>query len=244
MWSHEDIPYLIRFSPGASSDIDFMKFINPPIGSIIVMDKGYNNYHHFNRWMTNGVIWVTRARTNTKWVVRESLSVSEADKKAGVISDELVTIGTGKNKSTELVDCRMVVYHDQELNKTFEFITSDIESDALTIAAIYKQRWQIELLFKRIKQNMPLNYFLGDNENAIKIQIYCALISDLLLKLCQKKVTRKWGYSNIASLVRLHLLSYTNLVKFLDDPDKYPIYNQKPPTPPPQTEQLELEFSG
>jgi hypothetical protein len=241
MWSHEDIPYLIRFGSGASSDISFMKHINPPTGSIIVMDKGYNNYYHYNRWKANGVIWVTRTRKNTKWTLRESLGVSSDDEKEGVISDELVTLGTGINKSTEYVDCRMIVYTDKNLNKTFEFITSDLQSSPLKIAAIYKQRWQIELLFKRLKQNMPLNYFLGDNENAIKIQIYCALICDLLLKVSITQVKRRWSYSTLASLVRLHLMSYTVLKSFLENPEKCRICYQKPP---PKTIQLEFKYEG
>lgn len=240
MWSHEDIPYLIRFGSGASSDISFMKYINPPAGSIIVMDKGYNNYSLYNRWKASGVDWVTRTRKNTKWDARKSLRVKKKDKMLGVISDELVTLGTGINKSTEYVNCRMIMYLDKNLEKTFEFITSDLKSSPLKIAAIYKQRWQIELLFKRLKQNMPLNYFLGDNENAIKIQIYCALICDLLLKVSVSDVKRKWSYSTLASLVRLHLMSYTVLKSFLENPEKCRIFYQKPP---PDPQQLEIQFS-
>lgn len=240
MYSHEDVPYLIKFSAGAGSDIPFMKYVNPPAGSVIVMDKGYNNYHYYNKWKANEVDWVTRTRNNTHWVLRERLLVKKADKNAGVISDELVRLGTGQNKKTEHVDCRMVCYRDKKLNKTFEFLTSDIESEALKIAAIYKQRWQIELLFKRLKQNRQLNYFLGDNENAIKIQIYCALISDLLLKISLQEVQRKWFYSTMASIVRLHLMSYTRLKDFLEDPEGCKISHKRPP---PQAIQLELPLS-
>ena len=90
-------------------------------------------------------------------------------------------------------------------------------SDCLNL---YKKRWQIELLFKRIKQNYPLRYFLGDNENAIRIQIWCALITDLLVKIVKDRTKRKWSYANIASMIRLHLMSYVNLFKFLNNPEK------------------------
>jgi IS4 transposase len=92
--------------------------------------------------------------------------------------------------------------------------------NAITIANIYKRRWQIECLFKRLKQNYPLKYFLGDNENAIKIQIWSALITDLLIKVVKEKVKRKWSFSNIAAMIRLHLMTYIYLIKFLQNPEK------------------------
>lgn len=88
------------------------------------------------------------------------------------------------------------------------------------IAELYKKRWQIEILFKRVKQNFPLKYFLGDNENAIKIQIWCAFIADLLIKIVQEQLKRKWAFSNLSSIIRLHLMSYIDLFKFLNNPDR------------------------
>ena len=88
------------------------------------------------------------------------------------------------------------------------------------IAAIYKLRWQIELLFKQLKQNFPLKYFLGDNENAIKIQIYCALIVNLLITVIQKQLKRSWSFSNLVSFCRIHLFNYLHLMRFLENPEK------------------------
>jgi IS4 transposase len=88
------------------------------------------------------------------------------------------------------------------------------------IAAIYKLRWQIELLFKQLKQNFPLKYFLGDNENAIKIQIYCALIANLLMTVIQKSLKRSWAFSNLVSFCKIHLFNYIHLISFLENPDK------------------------
>ena len=106
----------------------------------------------------------------------------------------------------------------------FEFITNDFDSEALEISSIYKRRWQIEMLFKRIKQRYPLKYFLGDNPNAVKIQIWCALICDLLVKIIQKQVNakkqRKWSYANLSGMIKHHLMTYVNLVPFLMEPDK------------------------
>ena len=90
------------------------------------------------------------------------------------------------------------------------------DSRADTIAALYKIRWQKELLFKQIKQNFPLKYFLGDNENAIKIQIYCVLIVNLLMGVIKKRLKRKWAFSNLVSFGRIHLFNYIHLTKFLE----------------------------
>src|SRR5690606_19128948 len=89
-----------------------------------------------------------------------------------------------------------------------------------TIANIYKYRWQIELLFKKIKQNYPLKYFLGDNQNAIEIQIWCSLIALLLTEVFRSRVAKKWAFSNMVSLIRFHLMNYVHLIDFLNDPDK------------------------
>lgn len=90
------------------------------------------------------------------------------------------------------------------------------------IAALYKLRWKIELLFKQLKQNFPLKYFLGDNENAIRIQIYCALIANLIMTVIHKKLEnkRKWSFSNLVSFTKIHLFNYINLIGFLENPEK------------------------
>ena len=114
---------------------------------------------------------------------------------------------------------RKIKYYDREHKRSFEFISNLFEFRADTIAALYKIRWQIELLFKQIKQNFPLKYFLGDNENAIKIQIYCVLIVNLLMAVIKKSLKRKWSFSNLVSFCRIHLFNYIHLTKFLESPE-------------------------
>lgn len=115
---------------------------------------------------------------------------------------------------------RKVRFYDRGLKREFEFLTNLFEMRSDLIAAIYKLRWQIELLFKQLKGNFPLRYFLGDNENAIKTQIYCALIVNLLLTVVQKNVKRKWAFSNLVSFCRIHLFNYLHLLNFLENPEK------------------------
>jgi hypothetical protein len=112
----------------------------------------------------------------------------------------------------------LVKFYDAESKREFEFVTNNFTMSPTTIAQIYQKRWQVELLFKRIKQNSQLYNFVGDNVNAIKIQIWCSLIADLITKIVQKQTKVKYAYSNIATLIRLHFLSYVELFKFLNNP--------------------------
>ncbi len=154
----------------------------------------------------------------------------------GVEHDSRVLLGHPAKKNNK-VTCRLIRYTSPS-KKRFEFLTNDFKSDALTIANLYKRRWSIETLFKRLKQNMPLQYFLGDNQNAIRIQIWCALIADLLLQVVRNQIPRKWAFSNIVSLLRLHLFNYLDLYSFLKNPDKCFI------SIAPNTSQTHLDFSG
>jgi len=136
-----------------------------------------------------------------------------------VISDAIIRMGAKESKAEKVV-CRRIRFKAPETNKTFCFITNDLTSKASEIAATYKKRWSIELLFKRLKQNMPLKYFLGDNQNAIKIQIWCSLITDLLFQIVKRQVKRSWAFSNLVKLIRLHLFNYLNLISFLENPER------------------------
>mgnify|MGYP000846781728 CR=1 FL=1 len=237
--AHEDVPFLVRFSSAASADVSFLKHVHLPKGSIVVMDRGYNSYKKLHEWSLSGVDWVTRLRADSKYEVTGEQIVTEEQKALGVRSDQHIKLGF-KNNVIQQVDGRIVRYYDQENKREFAFITNNRTWDPYQVAEIYKKRWQIELLFKRLKQNMPLNYFLGDNENAIKIQIYCALIADLILKMATNGIKRKWAFSNLASIVRLHLMNYASLRKFLEQPDKCRVLNPVPDLSP----QLKLNLSG
>lgn len=222
----EDVPYLIRMTAAAAHDAPFMKEVNPPKGSIVIMDRGYNNFRQMNFWKKAGVDWVSRLRSNNVVEVVSSKILQPSEIEEGIVRDERIILGF--KKSEERVNCRLIAYCDSATGKSFQFITSNNRLSAVNIAMLYKRRWQIEMLFKRIKQNMPLRSFLGDNENAIKIQIWCALIADLLLKIAQSKVVKKWSFANLASFIRLHLMNYTHLFKFLENPELCRITNPVP----------------
>ena len=212
-------PSIIHLSPGASNDGIFLKYLEFPEGSTVIMDMGYRNFRQFNQWTQAGVTWVTRLHPHTSYVVKRRNVSSKKEKKAGVKSDVIICMGSDLSQ-TEKVNCRLVRFKSPDSGKTFSFISNDLISPASVIAATYKKRWSIELLFKRLKQNMPLKYFLGDNPNAIKIQVWCALITDLLLQIVRRQVKRKWAFSNIVKLIRLHLFNYMDLFSFLENPER------------------------
>lgn len=230
----QGMPSLVRITQAACNDGTFIKYLNLPAESTVVMDRGYRNYKQYAFWTTQQVRWVTRSHPNSYYVELESLTVPVDQ--IGVEHDSRVLLGHPAKKNNK-VTCRLIRYTSPS-KKRFEFLTNDFKSDALTIANLYKRRWSIETLFKRLKQNMPLQYFLGDNQNAIRIQIWCALIADLLLQVVRNQIPRKWAFSNIVSLLRLHLFNYLDLYSFLKNPDKCFI------SIAPNTSQTHLDFSG
>lgn len=221
----EDVPQMVRFSAAAANDVSFMKSVRTPRGSILVFDKAYRDYSQLYKWDEQKVFWVTRSHRNTVIQTLYKKDVTPFQRKRGVLSDAIICIGHNHHDKIQKVQCRLVRYHDIQNNRTFDFLTNQLEYAPTTIADLYKQRWQIESLFKRIKQNFPLRNFLGDNENAIKVQILCALIADLLLKVTQVRCKKHWSFANLASMVRLHLMTYINLLRFLDRPEKTLLQN-------------------
>lgn len=226
----EDTPCVVTLTKASANDRTFFKSISLPHGSIITFDKGYANFRQFDAWTRSGVSWVSRVLD--QWIVNEvtqkPVTIDQQNK--GVISDKRVILGDPKNNKTLKIKARIIRYYDAKNDRIFDFVTNNMKLLPDKIADIYKNRWQIELLFKRIKQRYPLRYFLGENENAIKIQVWCALIVDLLVKIIKDRTKRKWAYANISSLIRLHLMTYVNLNAFLENPDKA-LKNYKPPEP-------------
>ena len=218
--AQHDVPCLVRMTKASASDSPFLKKINLPEKSILVFDKGYLSFEQYERFDKEGISWITRKNKRSVVEVKESRVVDQQQKLNGVLKDELVILGNKTNKKQIRIEARLVEYYDQLTGKTFEFITNNEEMQPSTIAQLYERRWQIESLFKRLKQNNQLKYFLGDTENAIRIQIWCTLIADIIIKIIQNKVKRSWSFANLSSMIRIHLMSYTSLCLFLENPEK------------------------
>lgn len=220
MDASDDVAVQISFTAASANDMTFLKEINLEAGSFIVFDKGYVDYSEYQRMDNNGIFFITRQRKGASYVETGSNPVSDEERNAGIIADRLMVIGTRTHRKQIKLKTRQITFFDKEKGRTFEFLTNNCSLSALQIADLYKKRWQIEILFKRIKQNFPLKYFLGDNENAIKIQIWCAFIADLLIKLVQVQLKRQWAFSNLRTIIRLHLMSYIHLFDFLNNPER------------------------
>jgi Transposase DDE domain/Domain of unknown function (DUF4372) len=218
--SDQDVPHMVRYSAAVANDSQFLKQVQLPAGSVIVFDRGYYDYCTYNRFDSENITWVTRYRNRSVYRVLQACKLAGEQKQQGIKADRRIELGHEHRQKTTKVKARMIEYKDPVSKKKFQFLTNNMELPALTIAKYYQRRWQIETFFKRIKQNYPLRYFLGDNENAIKIQIWCVLIADLLLKVIKQGTRSRMSYSNMKSLIRLHLMTYMNLIDFLKSPEK------------------------
>ena len=121
---------------------------------------------------------------------------------------------------TIIHNARIITHVDTKKRKLISLLTNDMDSDPNEIIAIYRQRWEIELLFKQIKQNFPLKYFYGESANAIKIQIWVTLIANLLLMIMQKRLERPWSFSGLATMIRITLMYYVDFYSFFNNPEK------------------------
>ena len=180
-----------------------------PKGSIVVFDKGFTSYPWFRLLGAKGVFFVTRLKRNAVFKLLERRLVN---RKTGVTSDHIIEVSS-RGKSLRL---RRIGYRDQETGKHYEFLTNHFRLSAKTIADIYKDRWQIELFFKEIKQNLRIKTFVGNSENAVLIQIYTALTVYLLL--AYQKFLSRLGLSvqQLFQLIQLNLLGEASLDELLN----------------------------
>lgn len=217
----EQVPRLVWLSESATNDIQFLQRIDFQSGAIYVFDKGYIDYERYEELTEKGGYFVTRLKENASYQTLHELDIADGVD-AGVIKDEVIELPVRKNgKKIRGVRLRRVVYWDEEGGRSFVFLTNltgEVAADQ--IALLYKQRWQIELLFKQLKQNFPLKYFLGEGKNATEIQVWCTLIANLLMTVVKSRVRRPWAFSNLVSFCRIHLFNHLHLIRFLEQPEK------------------------
>lgn len=231
---HDDyLPRYVLITEAKRSDVKMADAFTLNPGSIVAMDRGYNDYGLFFNWTTEEIYFVTRLKENAAYEVAEELAVPQD---RNIRSDQLIRLtGVQAQKDCPCLLRRVVVW-DPVNQREIALLTNLIAFGATTIAAIYKDRWEIELFFKALKQNLKVKSFVGTSENALRIQIWTALIAILLLKWLHHLSKAKWSLSNLASMLRLNLFTYRDLRNWLDNPFE---------TPPliPETEQLTLELT-
>jgi hypothetical protein len=194
-----------------------------PKGSFIACDRGFNDFFLFDQWCRMGVNFVTRMKSNTTYDVLEK---KEVPKNSNVLRDEIIFLNSTKATETCDRELRRIEVWDAVNQKVLVLLTNNLKFGSTTIAAIYKDRWQIEIFFKTIKQNLKIKTFVGTTANAVKIQIWTALIAILLLKMLKAMAKHGWSMSNLVALLRFNLFTYRDMMSWLDDPD-----NSKPFVP-------------
>jgi hypothetical protein len=200
-------------------------------GAILVFDRGYNDYGWFEKLTRDGVFFVTRMKDNADYIVVEDRPLPQ---RQGLLRDQIVCL-TQHAVEQKAVFLRRIEFHDAEQDRTLVFLTNNQKLAAATVAEIYKNRWQIELFFKALKQSCRIKTFVGTSANALKTQIWTALIAMLLVKILHMKSRFGWHLSNFMVLLRQQLFVYRDLWKWIDDPF------QAPDTAPPP--QMELGFA-
>ena len=184
-------------------------------GSIVVMDRGYNDYTLFSRWTEQGVYFVTRMKDNAVFAVIEERDVPH---NRNILADQTVRLtGARADEKCQYLLRRVVVW-DREHDRQITLLTNHFHFGATTIAAVYKDRWEIEVFFKALKQNLKVKTFVGVSRNALLIQIWTALIAMLIIKWLHHLSRAGWSLSNMSVMLRLNLFTYRDLMEWLHDP--------------------------
>lgn len=213
----QSIAKFVKITEAKMHDKQFMKEIQVPAYSMLVFDKAYNFYRQFAYWTDRNIYFVTRQKTNAVYTVLQTLVDTASIKgKAMIYREEIIEVIYTENKEKKKLTLKRVCYRDEK-NRHYVFISNNLEIDSSEIALIYKKRWGIELLFKKMKQNFQLSYFYGENENAIRTQVWCTLIAQLLLTVLQKQAKVKKAFSTIATLIRIHLVSLLDVIELIQN---------------------------
>ena len=200
---------------GTVGDVKVAQQLRFAPGTIVVDDRGYNDYRLFGRWCAEGVLFVTRMKRDARYQVVRQL---EFMPKGSVVNDQLVVLDAQGAQDKCPHTLRRVEVVREDKDEVLVFVTNALHLSAATIAAIYKDRWQIELFFKALKQNLKIKTFVGTSPNALKVQVWTALIAMLILKYLQLKARFAWSLSNLVALLRMNLFTHRDLWAWLDHP--------------------------
>ena len=215
--ANEGVPCEVQFTSAATNDSFMLAPSHYKRDEIAAMDRAYINYAKFEELTDRGVVYVTKMKKNLNYAVLVDCMHQNPQ---GLMEYREQVVVFRKDDINHIA--RIITYIDIKKGKQpklVSLLTNDFDMPLETIVAIYRRRWQIESLFKQIKQNFPLRYFYGESANAIKIQIWGTLIANLLLSVLLSKLKRHWSFSGLTTIVQIVLMYYLNLEKFLNQPD-------------------------
>jgi len=209
------LPSFAVVTEGKTSEIKVARTLRFDPGTILAIDRGYNDFEWFVELTQAGVFFVTRMKTNTVYTVVEECEVPA---NGNVLRDQLISLPALAKAGEEPVLFRRIEYWNEDKSEVLVFLSNLLHLAASTIAAIYKDRWEIELFFKALKQTCKIKTFVGTSANAVQTQVWTALIAMLVLKYLQLKSQFSWSLSTLAALLRQQLFFYRDLWAWLDDP--------------------------
>jgi hypothetical protein len=226
------LPVFANITEGNVHEVGIAQKLSLAPGSIVAIDRGYTDYGMFSRWTDDGVYFVTRQKENALFKVVEERSVP---KHRNILKDQLIEFeGYYSRKKCSGILRRIEVW-DEEKKETIVLLANHLTFGATTISAIYKDRWQIEIFFKTLKQNLKIKTFVGTSKNALLIQIWTALIAILILKYLKFTSQFNWSLSNLVAMLRYNLFTYRDLREWPNKPFETPALV-------PVGDQLTLEF--
>lgn len=218
--ANEGVPSDVRFTSAATNDSFMLKPVNFHDGDVLAMDRAYIDYAKLEELTDRGVVYVTKMKKNLTFVLWEDIMWQNSMGLMEYRIRHVTFYKPVKNGGLIRHHARIISYVDVKKYKVIDLLTNDMDAAPEEIVDIYRQRWEIELLFKQIKQNFPLRYFYGESGNAIKIQIWVTLIANLLLMVIQSRLSRNWSFSGLATMVRLTLMYYVDLYSLLNQPER------------------------
>jgi len=213
------LPVFACLTTGKIHEVHIARTLNFPAGSIVAVDRGYLDYELFWSWTQSGVFFVTRQKGNARYRIVEERAIP---KNRSILSDQLIEIEGFYSHRNYPGPLRRLEVWDAENEQIIVLLTNHLDFGATTIAAIYKDRWQIEIFFKTIKQNLKIKTFVGTSPNALLIQIWTALIAILVLKYLKYRSQFQWSLSNLVAMLRYNLFTYRDLWVWIDQPYEPP----------------------
>jgi hypothetical protein len=211
------LPTYVNITDGKTADNKGAYDIPLSKGSVIVADRFYNDFALLNVWDSNQVHFVVRHKSNMKFNTIKELMLPE-QRHQHVLKDEIIELTGNKTKEKYPEKLRRVALWDDKNQQTIEVITNQMSWTANTITELYKARWEVEIFFRDIKQQLHIKSFIGTTRNAVMIQIWTALITILILKALKAQAKHPWYLSNLVAFIRLNLFVKVDLHKWLDNP--------------------------
>ncbi|HEY4262674.1 MAG TPA: IS4 family transposase [Schlesneria sp.] len=219
------IPCFVHVSHGKTHDVTALDHLTPEPGAFYVMDKGYVDFRRLQRLQDHSAFFLLRAKRNMQYTRRQRRVV---DKSTGLRCDQTIALNGPKSSRLYPGPLRRIGYWDAENDKRFVFLTNDFNLPALTIAELYRSRWKIELFFKWIKQHLRIKAFYGHSINAVKTQVWIAIIAYVLIAIIKKELDLAQSPYEILQIISLSLFEKTPL-KQLFQPQNIPNPNNTSP---------------